>query len=75
MIPKVRTWRVSVYWDKPEGTTVREVRHYYVKAPTKRFAWWNGRDDILADVGAARFIARDRVTIGLTRKWPNQCKR
>jgi hypothetical protein len=68
-IPKVRIWRVTVFWDQPEGTTIRECRHYFVHAPNKRFAWWNARDEILADVGAARFIARDRVTIGLTGKF------
>jgi hypothetical protein len=66
-IPSVRQWRVTVFWDRPEGTTIRESRCYYVNAPNKRFAWWNARDEILADVGAARFIARDRVTVGLLR--------
>lgn len=68
MIPQVRTWRVTLFWDKPEGTLISEKRHYYVRAPNKRFAWWNARDEILQDVGAARFLQRDRVTIGLTRK-------
>jgi hypothetical protein len=67
-IPRVRQWRVTVFWDKPDGTTLRESRSYYVNAPNKRFAWWNARDEILSDVGAERFIARDRVTVGLTRK-------
>jgi hypothetical protein len=67
-IPKVRIWRVTMFWDQSDGTTIRERRHYYVHAPNKRFAWWNARDEILADVGAARFIARDRVTIGLVQK-------
>jgi len=67
-IPTVRQWRVTLHWDKPDGTTIRESRCYYVAAPNKRFAWWNARDEILADVGAARFIARDRVSIGLMRK-------
>jgi hypothetical protein len=67
-IPSVRQWRVTLYWDKPDGTTIREKRHYYVHAPNKRFAWWNARDEILLDVGAARFITRDRVTIGLIRR-------
>jgi hypothetical protein len=68
-IPKLRIWRVTVFWDQPAGSTLRETRHYFVHAPNKRFAWWNARDEILADVGAARFIARDRVTIGLTGKF------
>jgi hypothetical protein len=67
-IPKVRIWRVTVFWDQPDGTTIRESRCYYVNAPNKRFAWWNARDEILQDVGAERFIARDRVTIGLSKK-------
>jgi hypothetical protein len=67
-IPSVKRWRVSLHWDRPDGTTIRETRHYYVLAPNKRFAWWNAREDILADVGASRFIARDRVTVGLMRK-------
>jgi len=67
-IPSVRTWRVTLFWDRPEGSTIRESRCYYVSAINKRFAWWNARDEILADIGAARFIARDRVTIGLTNK-------
>lgn len=67
-IPQVRVWRVTVFWDQPQGTTTSESRSYYIHAPNKRFAWWNARDEILSDVGAARFIARARVTIGLTRK-------
>jgi hypothetical protein len=67
-IPRVRYWRVTVYWDKPQGTTIKESRSYYVDAPNKRFAFWNARDEILADVGAARYIARDRITVGLARK-------
>jgi hypothetical protein len=67
-IPTVKTWRVTLFWDQPDGTTIRESRCYYVAAPNKRFAWWNARDEILADIGAARFIARDRVTVGLVRK-------
>jgi hypothetical protein len=68
MIPRVKTWIVSVYWDRPDGTTIREVRHYYVKAPTKLLASWEARDTILLDVGAEKFLRRDRVTIGLQRK-------
>jgi hypothetical protein len=67
-IPSVRRWRISLHWDKPDGTTTRETRHYYTLAVNKRFAWWNARDQILADTGAARFIARDRVTISLAKQ-------
>jgi hypothetical protein len=68
MIPKVKTWKASVYWDRPDGTTIREVRHYYVQAPTRRLAWWESRDVILLDVGAEKFLRRDRVTLGVMRK-------
>jgi hypothetical protein len=67
-IPRVCVWRVTVIWHTPK----RERRHYFVHAPNKRFAWWNARDGILADVGAERFIARDCVTVGLTRKESRQ---
>jgi hypothetical protein len=65
-IPRVQRWRVTVFWNKPQGTTIADS--HYVNAPNKRFAWWNARDEILADIGAARFIARDRVTVELTHK-------
>ena len=59
MIPRTATWRVTYHFDRPQGSTVSEKRHYYVLAPTKFLAKLAMRDEI-GRIGAAEFY--DNVT-------------